>query len=501
MKQLFFIGTIFFCIPFVRAQYQNVTINVDVSAALRVQSIACESEQEMQITYNQYHGFGGIGTTDYYYKADTPTACDPSRWFQDYSQENGSLKWEDEAGNILTYNPNDRTSAYVKPSKSGVFKVSWQNTTFFAANECRPAYYVTTKYAGTSNPLIVVPKAKSQTLTANKDAVHLGLADTLLITASGCPNSTPHYTFLHQFYRADGHCEPPSDDAYRPIGANTQKTLTTHLDYEQKYYYKAKCYTDICPYEPLSASPLIVRGIIKPDVPAPNCNQGEKEEVDYIKTRSDYHYYKVTQDICDKSTDPDCSVENVFNLLKSQQKLSVPQYEDFKDIYNTLTKIGGYALSRRIPALRPFIVASELGVNVYQRFSSTQHCQQTGVYSPSSYLFIGKATPVVLDCFTGTNGAVFWDPITQGIDYTSKTVTNYTLPGHALHPGKVMITVKQDNCKVYAQVIGMGNSREYDCSQFLGTLLSTKVNVAAGLSAFPNLMVRLRDYYTSKTWK
>jgi hypothetical protein len=139
---------------------QDQTINIDVSSFFRFPGSICE-EQEVEIVLDPSDI--SIYTQDNYYKWKNPNDCSRNNLENDYSQENNSLKWEGEA---IRIDSTRRYRIFAKPSKSGVFKVSWSYTLYYPANECQAAYKVTTNCSGTSRELKVVPKGNKPTITA-----------------------------------------------------------------------------------------------------------------------------------------------------------------------------------------------------------------------------------------------------------------------------------------------------------------------------------------------
>jgi hypothetical protein len=75
-------------------------------------------------------------------------------------------------------------------------------------------------------------------------------------------------------------------------------------------------------------------------------------------------------------------------------------------------------------------------------------------------------------------------------DDTNKTVTNYTMPGHSLYPGKVTRYVIEECGKVKIVTIGIGLN---NCgSGFTGSLLG-RSNIIVGADAFKNIDLRLKS--------
>ncbi|GAB3959132.1 hypothetical protein GCM10028805_54670 [Spirosoma harenae] len=409
------------------------------------------------------------------------------------SEPNGSLKWEGDGMIVDDYGiyPNGVYWAKVRFFASGKYRLKWTTYEDFIGWEERtcgrpptPSSKINYHYAcEVPEEVTFIPKPPKPTLNASPSQVTEVYKD-VIFSVEGCPVSTPELPVTYQFARATS-CDGNNLEYVEDYNFYSEKTRRTFFDTPTKIYIKARCKVGGCIGE--YSEPISIRVIEKPSVPPPNCGLGEVDEDGYFPGRKDFHRYALAKEICNKSTDPDCTVENVFNLLKSQQKNSVPQYEDFPRQYL------GYFVNGPL-------ISSVL--DVYYIIAPTQDCHQTGVYSPASGYFLVKGLdPPCLDCFSTSNLGFFWDPITQKIDNSSHTVSNYTLPGHVLHPGKIMTTIKEDECTIYGQVIGMGNSKMFDCCQLLGEYLSKTENVKQGLYAFDKLLNRLKQLYDSKSWK
>jgi hypothetical protein len=77
------------------------------------------------------------------------------------------------------------------------------------------------------------------------------------------------------------------------------------------------------------------------------------------------------------------------------------------------------------------------------------------------------------------------------------TITNYTLQGHALYPGKVVRTVVEECNKIKIITNGVGLSRLYLYSPLVG-YLTGKINSIYGSILFNNVDSRIKDAFNKQ---
>jgi hypothetical protein len=272
---------------------------------------------------------------------------------------------------------------------------------------------------------------------------------------------------------------------------------TIYRDENSPVFYRAECVTQTlgCCCRSGFSQPVRIDVVIKPNTNPPNCNQGEVDESSYNKNRSDFHQYSVLTEVCDKSIDgSDCNSTNVYNILKQNRDYTIPQYSDMtfglgSTIGSGYDKVMSFFGSKSIST---FLGDSEPTINC-----------GTKTIVPWYYALypLAKGLGNIIGCSELNSTSLGGDPIVQSIDDSQKSVTNFTLPGHMLHPGKVINTVIETGCKVYLQTIGMGNNDLYYCGPVFGYLASNVINVSYGRSIFSNLGSRVKNYFDSKLWK
>jgi hypothetical protein len=215
-----------------------------------------------------------------------------------------------------------------------------------------------------------------------------------------------------------------------------------------------------------------VEVVLKPNVPTSTCNIGEIDENGYFKNRSDYHEYFNVTEICDKS-ESGCTVQNLYTLMKSDYRNTAPQTSDMYP-FKTLTTLGEKMSSNQIG-------------------EPSSNCKRVNLLVPLSWLSSSIIPKAVLPCLTNA-GNYYGEPIVQTVDDNSNSISNLTLPGHPLHPGKVINTIFESGCKVYIKSIGMGNSKAYECAHWAGNSMAW-INQRWGLSIFQNIAGRLKNSY------
>ena len=174
--------------------------------------------------------------------------------------------------------------------------------------------------------------------------------------------------------------------------------------------------------------------------------------------RSDYHKYEVETVVCDKSTgNPNCTVQKVFDLMKGNKTYSTPIAVDFPealitaDVGNWETKIPLFG-SRLVFEVDDSPVEDCETVNLPSGFGMAANLAALASVVASR----GSTLPVYKFVKTASIGTA--NPVAQYIDASYYTVTNYTKPGHILHPGKVVRKVVEDCDKIKIVTVGFGES-------------------------------------------
>jgi len=333
-----------------------------------------------------------------------------------------------------------------KPSKSGTYRINWKAKYTFNNYPSYPtgSYDI---YEYDASIYIQVVNLSKPSISASKQIILP--TETSTLTATGCSNSSD--------YQWKDDCQNMNWNLLgNPLNVNEGK-------------YRVRCTQAGCMGEP--SDPVEV--VVKPILPTSTCNLGEIDENGYLKNREDYHeYFKVTE-ICDKS-EAGCTVQNIFSLMKSDYRNTAPQWGDF-----TLLK-----------------TTSSLGMKLMSSTTKkpSSNCLQVTLKTPFSYPFsLSQFGKIIIPCLTN-NGNYFGDPIVQTVDDNSYSISNITLPGHPFHPGKVINTIYETDCKVYIKSIGLGNSNVYECCKECGILMA-QINKSWGLSIFENVAIRLKKLF------
>ena len=182
-------------------------------------------------------------------------------------------------------------------------------------------------------------------------------------------------------------------------------------------------------------------------------------------TREDYHFYEVKNRICDS-----CSVDDVFNFLVSDIKYQAPIRSDFDN--------------------PDFDLVHFLPREESQTASPIHNCDELTIPFDEFRLF-ALYLNFISDVVVFPN-----DPILVVPNYNSKCVTNYTLKGHILHPGKITRCVQVDSCNnVSIKTTGTG-------FHFLGPTsggaIMSIINENYGQQIFNNLDNRLKNDFNTQ---
>jgi Leucine-rich repeat (LRR) protein len=202
---------------------------------------------------------------------------------------------------------------------------------------------------------------------------------------------------------------------------------------------------------------------------------------DENRIRFDYHFYSFDKILCSSSTQ--CSLNNIWQLYKSKISNQAPIAEDFKRQEPSTTLFASEIFN---PPYNP-----NSSINSGQKidlFSPENIALKTGLFSTASGsgaagLF---AYTVLTNIFSLPKS--YANPIALYVDETNKCVTNYTLPEHALYPGKVTRCIVEECGKIKVQTFGEGVTK--DRNGTYGTTLG-KINENFGATLFHNVDERL----------
>jgi hypothetical protein len=217
------------------------------------------------------------------------------------------------------------------------------------------------------------------------------------------------------------------------------------------------------------------------------CNEPVVPEIDQITDigRKDYHHYNTETVVCNKSDgNPNCTKERVFSLLMSSKTNQGPVAADF-------FAAGGLGVNGSL-------MLSELVYSVDN--TPIVNCDKVNLPGPLSIAmgaasYSQRLTPgasQLLNFMSHAPGVA--NPIMMQVDHANYSVTNYTLPGHSLHPGKVIRTVVEECDKIKIVTIGYGNSWMGD--NIFGQLAG-KTNTFYGKILFESIDRRFKNSFES----
>lgn len=344
-----------------------------------------------------------------------------------------------------------------KESKTITIKVTRHTEREYAKSTCcpfhhnYPDYCNLTRHTDTYVFIVNVYPVGHPTLTSNK-AIVSNTSSSVTLKVSGCASSL---TTIY-FYRTG------CDGQLLPAGSvnSPNNIITTGAGGNSTY--QAMCMNMLlgCTSE-LSNKVRIANA---PTIPNPP-NGPNLTEIDNIQNTgsADYHHYSVETEICDKSSgNPNCTREAVFNLLKSSktnQGITVGDFQDVPLVPNLYGHLGASNLifhSDDSPIQNyeivnlPGIVSVDLGI-------AALGIEKIGEVLPDgTYQYINMPISHILKRLGNTKGVA--NPIMMTIDPVNYSVTNYTLLGHILHPGKVVRTVVEECNKIKIVTVGYGGN-------------------------------------------
>jgi hypothetical protein len=228
--------------------------------------------------------------------------------------------------------------------------------------------------------------------------------------------------------------------------------------------------------------------VILPETASPvalGCNNAEAQNI-YLFThagndgRMDYHQYNVETVICNTgASNPDCTLENVWRKLKSNAWNNAPLMEDFKPATGT-----------NLPVIFSDVLCRAPGTTI-------PNCTNLSLPGLSS----NHITFIALSKVCGFNSSFrmyinslindqIANPIVQTIDESTHSITNYTLPGHMLYPGRIIRTVVSECGVIKIKTIGVGRSWVGD--NICGKTMA-EINSYVGKQTFSNIDQRFKN--------
>lgn len=356
----------------------------------------------------------------------------------------------------------------ITPTENTVLSIDWEaQQSYQNCNSAPPNIY---RYSRSMDVVIVSPPTPNLTTDNNlvvpQENYTLSInnceEDYKILIKENCQEITEQDYYNNNFMC---NTSPVRNKTY--VAPN----YTTSLDYQSKFYTFIN--NKICESDWSNNVNIEVQ-----EQPNPNaCNNEEIEmtEADLnnpemVDNRNDYHYYSTETIICNTDNNTECSVESVWNKIKSDISYQIPLLKDFEPIrpyygFQSLPSSGGFTNCDN-----SFIAAT------YARAALSY-----GAYLVDDIDFVER--------FANINVAVL-DPVKIVIDESSKCITNYTLPGHILHNGKVRRCVVLDNCNE-VKVITIGTGFNKDGEDLDGIALA-RFNEYIGKKAFKNVSERLK---------
>lgn len=208
------------------------------------------------------------------------------------------------------------------------------------------------------------------------------------------------------------------------------------------------------------------------------CNEPDMKIIDEaVKSNPgvNYHYFSREKKICNKSDDNNCTLENVFKILKNSVTNTTPIPADF---------ISKGEFKESIPFSKLFFPVPE------QPVVSCGRVDLPGVWSMMVYTSIkllSKLYPEV-----NVEKPLVSNPMFFYVNNSSHCITNYTLEDHFLYAGKITRCVIEDDCNIKVTTVGEGNS---DFGDGLGGGFVAWLNAQMGQILFESIDDRFIKRY------
>lgn len=428
-------------------------------------SKSCEGE----IHYLRFE-YGGVNEFDSYGITVDPYTC-AIRSEKDVP--NGSFTWEGDGLEIVEKGREANTGYYyakVRFTASGKYRVKWEHEEqvigwdeYICGREPRPSS--TTKYYYSSesyNEVIFIPKPPKLIISSDKPILINGQEGVLNTTH--CPNTIQEQGLVVPF--------PTSKNTFwyydcaEPLYINRdgpQINLTRNTNIPNNFYglgtfsFKVKCIDNGCSGDLSDSFPISIH-----QSPPETCEPTTINEINSITDvgRKDYHLYSTETRVCKIGGDnPNCTKAKVYEKLLESKYNNAFTPGDLLRLPIKPEKNSGFGITRLFdPDLN----------------NPVQNCEQVNLFGGLGGFFglavmaAIKQFPVKLPIYIpseifpclrsmSANAKGFSSPIIQHADPYSYTVTNYTLPGHILYPGKVVRGVVEDCEYIKIVTIGTGN--------------------------------------------
>lgn len=214
-------------------------------------------------------------------------------------------------------------------------------------------------------------------------------------------------------------------------------------------------------------------------VESPDPNACNDPAIQYIESllsdpanmgRSDYHNYPVVNNLCyPPGNSQPCTPQSAWNFLKSSYSYQAPSSSSFPDNAKVNKIIG-----RQIALPGSSLPAGPI-----------QNCQDVNLPSTWLRLIAGVTSLHFLLLCPAYPITLANDPIKIVVDENCKCITNYTMPGHILYPGKIRRCLFVNACnEIQVRTTGTGF---HFCGDNIFGLIMSKINKSIGMSTFNNV--------------
>ena len=285
------------------------------------------------------------------------------------------------------------------------------------------------------------------------------------------------------------------------------------------------------------------------ELPYQKCNNQwiseiEQQVLDNVINRLDYHYYEITTEICNQNSPNarNCNAEYVFKLMKNDVSLNAPTpsmfpYDnlatrnlifstnnDLLEIVKNINAWKGVVTSENplgqirfikdilsskqrgelIDTPAPFETGSIFsesreGLTKFQESANSPNiisCAPYELYNTPNFIKDRVLYRAVDAAICGSKlKSTIYDPVWIVADDKNLTFTNYTQPGHLLHPGKVFRSVIEECGKV--KIVTLGTGLNYCGSNLFGRM-NGNGNVIAGSILFKNIDLKLKNVFETR---
>lgn len=213
------------------------------------------------------------------------------------------------------------------------------------------------------------------------------------------------------------------------------------------------------------------------------------------ENRRDFHRYDIEATICEFDSYEgrfNCSVSSAFDIMKSKQEYQAPIPVDFPNLLSSLSSVGCISLD----------IESDIPTNPYdfisKSFSDSEVNSEEGLQANQIINLEGNSMRITAGIFSKLFNDESCidvidfsnDPIKIVIDEENKCITNYTLPGHILYPGKVERCIVSEDCGSIIKIVTKGIGFHYCGDTELGAFFAC-MNKDIGNEAFRKVNERL----------